>query len=49
MKVDLNGKVAIVTGGGGAIGSAMCIRLAENGAKPPRLPWMFPSRKARGI
>ena len=33
MKVDLNGKVAIVTGGGGAIGSAMCIRLAENGAK----------------
>lgn len=33
MKVDLNGKVAIVTGGGGAIGSAMCKQLASNGAK----------------
>ncbi len=33
MKVDLNGKVVIVTGGGGAIGSAMCKQLAENGAK----------------
>lgn len=33
MKVDLNGKVAIVTGGGGAIGSAMCKQLAANGAK----------------
>ena len=33
MKVDLNGKVAIVTGGGGAIGSAMCMQLAANGAK----------------
>lgn len=34
MKVeDLNGKVAIVTGGGGAIGSAMCKELARNGAK----------------
>ena len=33
MKVDLNGKVVIVTGGGGAIGSAMCKELAKNGAK----------------
>lgn len=33
MKVDLNGKVTIVTGGGGAIGSAMCMQLAANGAK----------------
>ena len=33
MKVDLNGKVAVVTGGGGAIGSAMCRELAKNGAK----------------
>lgn len=33
MKVDLNGKVVIVTGGGGAIGSAMCMQLAANGAK----------------
>ena len=33
MKLDLNGKVVIVTGGGGAIGSAMCRRFAENGAK----------------
>ena len=33
MKVDLNGKVAIVTGGGGAIGGAMCMQLAANGAK----------------
>ena len=33
MKVDLNGKVAIVTGGGGAIGTAMCLQLAANGAK----------------
>lgn len=33
MKVDLNGKVAIVTGGGGAIGTAMCMQLAANGAK----------------
>ena len=33
MKVDLNGKVIIVTGGGGAIGSAMCKQLAANGAK----------------
>lgn len=33
MKLDLEGKVVIVTGGGGAIGSAMCKRFAENGAK----------------
>ena len=33
MKVDLNGKVVIVTGGGGAIGSAMCMQLGANGAK----------------
>ncbi len=33
MKVDLNGKIVIVTGGGGAIGSAMCKELARNGAK----------------
>ena len=33
MKVDLNGKVAIVTGGGGAIGAAICRQLAANGAK----------------
>ena len=33
MNVDLSGKVAIVTGGGGAIGSDMCRELARNGAK----------------
>lgn len=33
MKVDLNGKVSIVTGGGGAIGAAICQQLASNGAK----------------
>lgn len=33
MKVNLNGKVVIVTGGGGAIGGAMCRQLAANGAK----------------
>lgn len=33
MNVDLKGKVAIVTGGGGAIGSAMCRQLAANGAR----------------
>lgn len=32
MKVDLQDKVVIVTGGGGAIGSAMCQQFAENGA-----------------
>lgn len=33
MKVELNGKVVIVTGGGGAIGSAICLQMAANGAK----------------
>lgn len=33
MKVDLKDKVVIVTGGGGAIGSAMCMQLGANGAK----------------
>lgn len=32
MKVDLNGKVAVVTGGGGFLGSKICEVLAENGA-----------------
>lgn len=30
---NLNGKIAIVTGGSGGIGSATCIRLAQDGAK----------------
>lgn len=33
MKVELNGKVVIVTGGGGAIGAAICQQMAANGAK----------------
>ncbi|MGI6162167.1 MAG: SDR family NAD(P)-dependent oxidoreductase [Christensenellales bacterium] len=33
MKVDLKDKVVIVTGGGGAIGGAMCKQFAQNGAK----------------
>ena len=33
MKVDLNEKVVIVTGGGGAIGAAICRQMAANGAK----------------
>ena len=33
MKVDLNGKVIIITGGGGAIGGAMAKQCAANGAK----------------
>ena len=33
MKVDLTGKVAIVTGGAGVIGAAISKTLAENGAK----------------
>ena len=32
-KVDLKDRVVIVTGGGGAIGSAMCRQFAANGAK----------------
>jgi 3-oxoacyl-[acyl-carrier protein] reductase/2-deoxy-D-gluconate 3-dehydrogenase len=32
MRVDLGGKVAIVTGGAGAIGTAICRMLAANGA-----------------
>lgn len=32
MKVDLAGRVAIVTGGAGAIGTAICRMLADNGA-----------------
>ncbi|NLZ54770.1 MAG: SDR family NAD(P)-dependent oxidoreductase [Thermoanaerobacteraceae bacterium] len=32
MKVDLNNKVALVTGASGAIGSAIAIAFAENGA-----------------
>lgn len=30
---NLNGKIAIVTGGSGGLGSATCIRLAQDGAK----------------
>jgi len=33
MNVDLRGKVAVVTGGSGALGSAMCRELAASGAK----------------
>jgi NAD(P)-dependent dehydrogenase (short-subunit alcohol dehydrogenase family) len=33
MKVDLKDRVVIVTGGGGAIGGAMCKQFAANGAK----------------
>lgn len=33
MKVNLEGRVVVVTGGGGAIGSAMCKQFAQNGAK----------------
>ncbi len=33
MKVDLKDKVVIVTGGGGAIGGAMCRQFGANGAK----------------
>ena len=33
MKVDLSGRVAVVTGGGGVIGTAMCRQLSANGAR----------------
>mgnify|MGYP001467967458 CR=1 FL=1 len=33
LKVDLNGKVAVVTGGGGVLGSYFAKALAECGAK----------------
>lgn len=33
MRVDLGGRVAIVTGGAGAIGTAICRTLAANGAR----------------
>lgn len=33
MRVDLDGRVAIVTGGAGAIGTAICRMLAANGAR----------------
>lgn len=33
MKLDLNGKVVIVTGAEGTLGAAICKRFAENGAK----------------
>ncbi len=32
MKVDLKGKTAVITGAGGAIGSAMAMEFAQNGA-----------------
>jgi len=32
-KIDLNGKVAVVTGGAQGLGEALCLRLAEEGCK----------------
>ncbi|MDO8686528.1 MAG: SDR family NAD(P)-dependent oxidoreductase [Clostridiales bacterium] len=32
MKVDLNGRVAVVTGSGGAIGREIALKMSENGA-----------------
>lgn len=33
MQVDLNGKVTVITGGGGVLGRAMALEFAQNGAK----------------
>ncbi len=47
MKVDLDGKVAVVTGGGGFLGKKMCEVLAENGATVFVLD--FDSQNARAV
>jgi len=46
MKVELDGKVAIVTGGAGAIGTAICRLLAENGARVVVADIDIPAAKA---